>query len=182
VRHGREGRAITMESLAANVGMPGHSRELTTALRSLAARGLIIRAGADPIPGAPVAFRLSRPISVRQDTKPKSAARSRPLLENPLNELTLSRSQNSPLWARTARSNPTAERVIESLRARVPNQRLSYGAVSRTIAIEIVDNHPVISRPVTSLRGWSRFWPRDPVTSMACQEEDLCLTSCRSPR
>jgi hypothetical protein len=100
----------------------------------------------------------------------------------PLNELTLSRSQNSPLWARTARSNPTAERVIESLRARVPNQRLSHGAVSRTIAIEIVDNHPVISRPVTSLRGWSRFWPRDPVTSMACQEEDHCLTSCRSPR
>jgi hypothetical protein len=83
VRHGREGRAITMESLAANVGMPGHSRELTTALRSLAARGLIIRAGADPIPGAPVAFRLSRPISVRQDTKPKSAARSRPLLDDP---------------------------------------------------------------------------------------------------
>src|ERR1700756_1854391 len=83
VRHGREGRAITTESLAANVGMPGHSRELTTALRSLAARGLIIRAGADPIPGAPVAFRLSRPISVRQDSKPKSAARSRPLLDDP---------------------------------------------------------------------------------------------------
>ena len=33
VRHGREGRAITMESLAANAGMPGHSKELTTALR-----------------------------------------------------------------------------------------------------------------------------------------------------
>ena len=32
VRHGREGRAITMESLAANAGMPGHSKELTTAI------------------------------------------------------------------------------------------------------------------------------------------------------
>jgi hypothetical protein len=93
VRHGREGRAITMESLAANAGMPGHSRELTTALRSLAARGLIIRAGADPIPGAPVAFRLSRPISVRQDTKPKSrhelwveiATAGRPV-QNPRND------------------------------------------------------------------------------------------------
>src|ERR1700747_1131802 len=83
VRHGREGRAITMQSLAANAGMPDHSKELTTALRSLAARGLIKRAGANPIPGAPVAFRLSRPIPVHQDTKPKSAARSRPLLDDP---------------------------------------------------------------------------------------------------
>ena len=71
VRHGREGRAITMQSLAANAGMPDHSKELTTALRSLAARGLIKRAGADPIPGAPVAFRLSRPIPVHHDTKRK---------------------------------------------------------------------------------------------------------------
>lgn len=83
VRHGREGRAITMESLAANAGMLGHSKELTTALRSLAARGLIIRAGADPIPGTPVAFRLSRPISVRQDIKRKGVARPRPLLDDP---------------------------------------------------------------------------------------------------
>jgi hypothetical protein len=87
VRHGREGRAITMQSLAANAGMPDHSKELTTALRSLAARGLIKRAGADPIPGAPVAFRLSRPIPVRQDTKPKNKrvgnANPRSLLDDP---------------------------------------------------------------------------------------------------
>jgi hypothetical protein len=98
VRHGREGRAITMESLAANAGMPGHSKELTTALRSLAARGLIIRAGADPIPGAPLAFRLSRPISVRQDTKPKGAARPRPLLDDPAERVeSVAKPKQSPM-------------------------------------------------------------------------------------
>jgi len=34
--HGRDGRAITVESLAATVGVPDHSKELTTALRNLA--------------------------------------------------------------------------------------------------------------------------------------------------
>jgi hypothetical protein len=59
VRHGRDGRAITMESLAANAHISTDSPELTTALKNLAARGFVKRAGGDPIPGAPVAFRLS---------------------------------------------------------------------------------------------------------------------------
>jgi DNA-binding Lrp family transcriptional regulator len=60
VRHGRDGRAITMESLAASAGISVSSRELTTALKDLAVRGIIQRAGGDPIPGTPVAFRLSQ--------------------------------------------------------------------------------------------------------------------------
>jgi hypothetical protein len=60
-RHGPDGRAITIDSLAAHVGMPKHARELAVALRNLAARGFIEVAGQDPIPGAPLAFRLAKP-------------------------------------------------------------------------------------------------------------------------
>lgn len=63
VRHGGDGRAITMESLAVNGHISTDSSAFTTALKNLAARGLIKRAGGDPIPGAPIAFRLSRPIA-----------------------------------------------------------------------------------------------------------------------
>jgi hypothetical protein len=66
VRYGRDGRAITIESLAATTGMPVNSQELTMALRNLAARGLIKRGGGDPLPGSSVAFRLSRPMLWRQ--------------------------------------------------------------------------------------------------------------------
>lgn len=55
-RHGLNGRAITIDSLAANVGMPKHARELAVALRNLAAGGAIQVAGQDPLPGAPLAF------------------------------------------------------------------------------------------------------------------------------
>jgi hypothetical protein len=60
-RHGPDGRAITIDSLAANVGVPKHARALAMALSNLAARGLITVAGQDPIPGSPLAFRLARP-------------------------------------------------------------------------------------------------------------------------
>jgi hypothetical protein len=66
VRYGRDGRAITLQSLAAHSGMPMNARELATALRNLSARGLIKRGGGDPLPGSPVAFRLSRPLPGRE--------------------------------------------------------------------------------------------------------------------
>ncbi|QOZ26737.1 MULTISPECIES: hypothetical protein [Bradyrhizobium] len=62
-RHGRDGRAMTLESLAASTGMVGRANELALALKHLAARGLIRRAGEDPIPGTAIAFRLARPMS-----------------------------------------------------------------------------------------------------------------------
>jgi hypothetical protein len=57
-RYGRDGRAITVESLAAHTAMPVNSRELAGALGKLAARGVIRRGGGDPLPGSPVAYRL----------------------------------------------------------------------------------------------------------------------------
>jgi|GEM_PF-5586916 hypothetical protein len=65
VRYGRDGRAITLQSLAAHTGMPVNAQELVKALRELTARGLIKRGGGDPIPGSPLAFRLSRPLPGR---------------------------------------------------------------------------------------------------------------------
>ena len=55
-KHGLDGRAITIDSLAANVGMPKHARELAVALRNLAAGGAIQVAGQDPLPGGPWRF------------------------------------------------------------------------------------------------------------------------------
>jgi hypothetical protein len=68
-RHGLDGRAITIDSLAANVGMPKHARELAVALRNLAARGAIQVAGQDPLPGAPLAFRLAKPSSGHENVE-----------------------------------------------------------------------------------------------------------------
>jgi hypothetical protein len=73
VRHGREGRGITIESLAANVGMSVNSRELVSAVKSLNGRGLIKQAGRDPMLGAPVAFRLARQIPRQYATAAKVA-------------------------------------------------------------------------------------------------------------
>lgn len=57
-RHGSNGRAITFESLAANVGMQQQAKDLLLALGNLVRQGLVERAGENPIPGSPVAFRL----------------------------------------------------------------------------------------------------------------------------
>ena len=68
-RHGLDGRAITIDCLAANVGMPKHARELVVALRNLAAGGAIQVAGQDPLPGAPLAFRVSKPSSRHENVE-----------------------------------------------------------------------------------------------------------------
>jgi hypothetical protein len=65
VQYGRDGRALTTQSLAANAGMAVESKRLAMALNNLAVRGLIKRGGGDPLPGSPIAFRLSRPIPRR---------------------------------------------------------------------------------------------------------------------
>ena len=62
-RHGSDGRAITIESLAATAGVAGSTNELALALKHLVERGLVRRAGEDPIPGSAIAFRLVRPVS-----------------------------------------------------------------------------------------------------------------------
>lgn len=59
-RHGSDGRAITVQTLAANAGMPKQPREFAMALQHLLAEGVIELAGQDPIPGSPIAFRLAR--------------------------------------------------------------------------------------------------------------------------
>jgi hypothetical protein len=66
LRYGRDGRALTTQSLAANAGMPADSTRLATALNNLAVKGLIKRGGGDPFPWSPIAFRLSRPMPRRQ--------------------------------------------------------------------------------------------------------------------
>jgi hypothetical protein len=66
IRYGRDGRAFTTQSLAANDGVPADSRGLATALNNLAVRGLIKQGGGDPLPGSPIASRLSRPMPRRQ--------------------------------------------------------------------------------------------------------------------
>jgi len=76
-RHGRDGRGITIESLAVNAGMSASHRELTSALQSLIAHGLIKPAGEDPIPGAPLAFRLARPITERHSEAQQVQSASR---------------------------------------------------------------------------------------------------------
>jgi hypothetical protein len=69
VQFGRDGRALTTQSLAAIAGMAVDSKRLATALNNLAARGLIERGGGDPLPGSPIAFRISRPMSRREAIK-----------------------------------------------------------------------------------------------------------------
>jgi hypothetical protein len=66
VRYGPEGRAITVESLAATAGLDLQSPEFMPALENLVTRGFIKPAGADPIPGSPLAFRITRRIT-RED-------------------------------------------------------------------------------------------------------------------
>jgi hypothetical protein len=66
VQYGRDGRALTTQSLAANAGMAVDSKRLAMALKNLAVRGLIKRGGGDSLPGSPIAFRLSRPIVRRE--------------------------------------------------------------------------------------------------------------------
>lgn len=60
-RHAADGRAMTIESLAATAGVAGRPKELALALKHLIERGLLQRAGEDPIPGSAIAFRLVRP-------------------------------------------------------------------------------------------------------------------------
>ncbi|WP_234683735.1 hypothetical protein [Bradyrhizobium monzae] len=60
-RHAADGRAMTIESLAATAGIAGRPKELALALKHLIERGLLKRAGEDPIPGSAIAFRLIRP-------------------------------------------------------------------------------------------------------------------------
>jgi hypothetical protein len=58
-RHGGDGRAITLQSLAASVGAHANAKEFKLALKDLIDRGLV-SAGEDPIPGSPIAFGLPR--------------------------------------------------------------------------------------------------------------------------
>jgi hypothetical protein len=62
-RFGRDGRAITLASLAVHAGTD--SRRLLAALRNLATRGLIQEAGGDPFIGSPAAYRLSPALTER---------------------------------------------------------------------------------------------------------------------
>jgi hypothetical protein len=73
-RHGNDGRAITIESLAATAGVAGHAKELALALEHLVERGLVRRAGEDPIPGSAIAFRLV----TRVPREPVDKAENRP--------------------------------------------------------------------------------------------------------
>ncbi|UWU75382.1 hypothetical protein N2603_35905 [Bradyrhizobium huanghuaihaiense] len=73
-RHGSNGRAVTLESLAANVGMQQQAKDLLLALGNLVTRGLVKRAGDNPIPGSPVAFRLVRAASPHDLSAATSAA------------------------------------------------------------------------------------------------------------
>ncbi|UWU66293.1 hypothetical protein [Bradyrhizobium sp. NC92] len=73
-RHGGDGRAITLESLAANIGMQQQAKDLLLALANLVTRGLVKRAGDDPIPGSPVAFRPVRAASPHDLSAATSAA------------------------------------------------------------------------------------------------------------
>lgn len=57
-RHGNDGRAMTIESLVASSGARSNAKELALALKNLVDRGLVRRAGEDPIPGSAIAFRL----------------------------------------------------------------------------------------------------------------------------
>ncbi|MBR0707963.1 hypothetical protein [Bradyrhizobium liaoningense] len=79
-RHGADGRAITIESLAVNTSMQSRSREFASALKDLAARGLIKRAGEDLVPGSPVAFRLVQRLS---PDAPGDAAKDAPRHSSP---------------------------------------------------------------------------------------------------
>ena len=96
-RHGSDGRAITLESLAANVGMQQQAKDLLLALGNLVARGLVKRVGDNPIPGSPVAFRLVRAASPHDLSAATSAAAA--IVARPLRASTkgvrLSRSRES---------------------------------------------------------------------------------------
>lgn len=54
-------RAVTTISLAAHADLEGEPKRLSLALRNLAARGLIKKAGEDPFATSPSAYRLGRP-------------------------------------------------------------------------------------------------------------------------
>lgn len=62
-RHGSDGRAMTIESLAVTAGVARRSKELALALKRLVERGPVRRAGEDPLPGSAIAFRLVTPLS-----------------------------------------------------------------------------------------------------------------------
>ncbi|MCK1344513.1 MULTISPECIES: hypothetical protein [unclassified Bradyrhizobium] len=64
-RHGPDGGAMTIESLAATPGIAGRPEELALALKHLIGRGLLTRAGEDPMPGSAITFRLVRPTPER---------------------------------------------------------------------------------------------------------------------
>jgi hypothetical protein len=64
-RYGRDGRAITTASLTAHAGFGLDRKRLSEALRKLAGRGLITEGGDDPFIGAPVAYRLVRPLPAK---------------------------------------------------------------------------------------------------------------------
>lgn len=68
-RHGSDGRAITLQSLAASVGAHGNAKEFRLALKDLVDRGLVRRAGEDPIPGSAIAFRLVAPVTRERGSK-----------------------------------------------------------------------------------------------------------------
>ncbi len=89
-RYGAEGRAITIESLAATAAVDAQSQEFRAALTDLERRGFIRRAGRDPIPGAPLAFRLVRTLD-REDRielppAPSARLRASPNQRSPIGE------------------------------------------------------------------------------------------------
>ncbi|WP_439402681.1 hypothetical protein ACNJYA_09780 [Bradyrhizobium sp. DASA03068] len=81
-RHGSDGRAIILESLAANVGVQQQAKDLLLALGNLVTRRLVKRAGDNPIPGSPVAFRLVRAASPHELSAATSAAAA--IVDRPL--------------------------------------------------------------------------------------------------
>lgn len=80
-RHAADGRAMTIESLAATAGIAGRPKVLTLALKHLIERGLLRRAGEDPIPARQLHFALSgrryRNGLARQRINPRPVARLR---------------------------------------------------------------------------------------------------------
>ncbi len=68
-RHGSDGRAITLQSLVASIGTHATTKEFRLALKDLIDRGLVRRAGEDPIPGSAIAFRLVAPVMREREGK-----------------------------------------------------------------------------------------------------------------
>ncbi|QOG16350.1 MULTISPECIES: hypothetical protein [Bradyrhizobium] len=124
-RHGGDGRAITLESLAANIGMQQQAKDLLLALANLVTRGLVKRAGDDPIPGSPVAFRLVCAASPHDLSAATSAAAA--IMTRPLKATTKAVRQSS---SRRAHSCPTALRPVFDSLARLVDQRWTIIATS----------------------------------------------------